>query len=163
MSAPSLGTDLRIIPNSRLSSQWGRPRKRAREMVISNGSAKKRGRPGGGGGATSPQRCRERPGTDASTDADGRGVSMRMEEAPPCGWAVGAGSQTASSHVGKPISNCFFRFSDKTVTSRGQGKRRRAARTSRRAATRTTARNEDSARLSVAARRGLRRRDGFRR
>ena len=33
-------------------------------------------------------RCRGRPGTDASTDADGRGVSMRMEEPPPCGWTA---------------------------------------------------------------------------
>ena len=29
--------------------------------------------------ATPPHRCRGRPGTDASTDADGRGVSMRMD------------------------------------------------------------------------------------
>ena len=56
-------------------------------MVISNGSAKKRGRPGGSAKeekrSTPPQRCRGRPGTDASTDADGRGISMRMEESPP--------------------------------------------------------------------------------
>ena len=39
---------------------------------------------------TPPHRCRGRPGTDASTDADGRGVSMRMDEPPPCGWAVGS-------------------------------------------------------------------------
>ena len=37
---------------------------------------------------TPPHRCRGRPGTDESTDADGRGVSMRMEEPPPCGWTA---------------------------------------------------------------------------
>ena len=35
-----------------------------------------------------PHRCRGRPETDASTDADGRGVSMRMGEPSPCGWTA---------------------------------------------------------------------------
>ena len=61
------------------------PRKQhlAPKMVISNGSAKKRGRPGG---ATKEEKRTTPHPIDAGDDLERARQPMRMEEPPLCGW-----------------------------------------------------------------------------